>query len=106
MWTSGIFSECVNKNKEIEAKTLFLHLAYLDQVEVDEAQRLKKKSKMTEFKGIYEEDLQLKTTEEVLADLRKLAQRYCLPEWNLNDTPQSKEKVFEAFLKSFDDPYY
>ena len=73
MWASGIFNECVNQNKQIEAKTLFLHLAYLDQVKVEEAQRLKKKSKMTEFKGIYEEDLQIKTTEEVLADLRKLA---------------------------------
>ena len=73
MWASGIFNECVNQNKQIEAKTLVLHLAYLDQVEVEEAQRLKKKSKMTEFKGIYEEDLQLKTTEEGLAGLRKLA---------------------------------
>jgi hypothetical protein len=29
-----------------------------------------------------------------------------MPEWNLNDTPQSKEKVFEAFLKSSHDAYY
>lgn len=43
MWASGIFNECVNQNKQIEAKTLFLHLAYLDQVEIEEAQRLKKK---------------------------------------------------------------
>ena len=43
MWASGIFNECVNQNKQIEAKTLFLHLAYLDQAEIEEAQRLKKK---------------------------------------------------------------
>ena len=43
MWASGIFNECVNQNKQIEAKTLFLHLAYLDQVEIEEAQCLKKK---------------------------------------------------------------
>lgn len=54
---SGIFNQCVDQNKQIDAKTLFLHLAYLDQVEIENAQRGKKKNKKTEFKGIYEEDL-------------------------------------------------
>lgn len=99
---TGIFAECVDNNKDIQAKQLYLHLGYIDAIQLEEKLSKYKQIKSSSFKGLNEEDFQTKTSEEVLVDLHKLAKKCCMPEFSLQNTTQSKKQIFEAFLNQFD----
>lgn len=74
-------------NNDVDAKVLFIHLAALDQMLVDEEKKKRKISvKRLKVGEIAEEDLGYMSSNQIMEALRNLAKRYFMPEFSLETT--------------------
>ena len=87
MKDKDLFGSLTDLNKDVEAKVLFIHLAALDQMLVDEEKNRRKRSvKRPKVGEIAEEDLAYMSSNQILEALRNLAKRYFMPEFSLETT--------------------
>ena len=87
MKDKDLFGSLADLNKDVDAKVLFIHLAALDQMLVDEENKKRKISvKRLKVGEIAEEDLGYMSSNQIMEALRNLAKRYFMPEFSLETT--------------------
>ena len=87
MKEKDLFGSLADLNNDVDAKVLFIHLAALDQMLVDEEKKKRKISvKRLKVGEIAEEDLGYISSNQIMEALRNLAKRYFMPEFSLETT--------------------
>lgn len=87
MKEKDLFGSLADLNNDVDAKVLFIHLAALDQMLVDEEKKKRKISvKRLKVGEIAEEDLGYMSSNQIMEALRNLAKRYFMPEFSLETT--------------------
>ncbi len=87
MKDKDLFGSLADLNNDVDAKVLFIHLAALDQMLVDEENKKRKISvKRLKVGEIAEEDLGYMSSNQIMEALRNLAKRYFMPEFSLETT--------------------
>jgi hypothetical protein len=87
MKDKDLFGSLADLNNDVDAKVLFIHLAALDQMLVDEENKKRKISvKRPKVGEIAEEDLGYMSSNQIMEALRNLAKRYFMPEFSLETT--------------------
>ena len=87
MKEKDLFGSLADLNNDVDAKVLFIHLAALDQMLVDEENKKRKISvKRLKVGEIAEEDLGYMSSNQIMEALRNLAKRYFMPEFSLETT--------------------